>query len=133
MILYSHVHSRIQAYFVAYGMYIVLWCDANTSPAIKYASARDLHIVCLTDQVAGKPAYRTADKHRRCLNPVDGFQERNIINGYKPPHNIRMCDDDVFVLTGLWVCGNDLLATTVPLPVSGAPPSVLDIGAILSD
>ena len=54
------------------------------------------------ESVAGKPAYRTPFKHRRCLIPADGFYEWKIVDGRKIPHHIRMRNGEVFALAGLW-------------------------------
>jgi putative SOS response-associated peptidase YedK len=54
------------------------------------------------ETVAEKPTYRTPFKHRRCLIPADGFYEWKMVDGRKVPHHIRMRDNDVFALAGLW-------------------------------
>jgi putative SOS response-associated peptidase YedK len=54
------------------------------------------------ESVAEKPTYRTPFKHRRCLIPADGFYEWKVVDGRKVPHHIRMRDEVVFALAGLW-------------------------------
>jgi putative SOS response-associated peptidase YedK len=54
------------------------------------------------ETVAEKPTYRSPFKHRRCLIPADGFYEWKMVDGRKVPHHIRMRDNDVFALAGLW-------------------------------
>lgn len=49
-----------------------------------------------------KPAFRAAFRRRRCLIPADGFYEWQKQNGRKRPHFIRMRDDRLFALAGLW-------------------------------
>jgi putative SOS response-associated peptidase YedK len=54
------------------------------------------------ETVAEKPAYRTAFRQRRCLIPADGFYEWRQTPDGKQPYYIRMREDGVFALAGLW-------------------------------
>jgi len=54
------------------------------------------------ETVAEKPAYRTAFRQRRCLVPADGFYEWKQTPNGKQPYYIRMQQDGVFALAGLW-------------------------------
>jgi putative SOS response-associated peptidase YedK len=54
------------------------------------------------ETVAEKPAYRTAFRQRRCLIPADGFYEWKQTPDGKQPYYIRMREDGVFALAGLW-------------------------------
>jgi putative SOS response-associated peptidase YedK len=54
------------------------------------------------ETVAEKPAYRTAFRQRRCLIPADGFYEWKQTPDGKQPYYIRMQQDGVFALAGLW-------------------------------
>jgi putative SOS response-associated peptidase YedK len=54
------------------------------------------------ESVAGKPTYRAAFKHRRCLIPADGFYEWQQAGDKKVPHYIHMQDESVFAFAGLW-------------------------------
>jgi putative SOS response-associated peptidase YedK len=61
------------------------------------------------ETIAGKPAFRTAFKRRRCLVPADGFFEWKKEPGgedggkqRKVPHWIHRVDRGPFVMAGLW-------------------------------
>lgn len=56
-----------------------------------------------------KPAFRGAFKERRCLIPCSGFYEWRPIEGAKrkQPYFIRMADESLFGLAGLWERGKD--------------------------
>ena len=49
-----------------------------------------------------KPAFRDAYRHRHCLVPADAFYEWKQISGRKQPYCIRMRDQTVFGMAGLW-------------------------------
>lgn len=51
---------------------------------------------------AGKPAFRAAFRHRRCLVPADGFYEWRKEAGGKQPYLIRFADGRLFAFAGLW-------------------------------
>jgi len=54
------------------------------------------------ETVAGKPAFRDAFAHRRCLVPADGFYEWRTENGRKQPFRIGIKGGGVFAFAGLW-------------------------------
>lgn len=49
-----------------------------------------------------KPAFRDSFVSRRCLVPVRGFFEWQHIGGRKVPWYIRLRDEDIFSLAGVW-------------------------------
>jgi putative SOS response-associated peptidase YedK len=49
-----------------------------------------------------KPAFRGAMRHRRCLIPATGFYEWSGKRAARQPHLIRLKDQDLFALAGLW-------------------------------
>ena len=55
-----------------------------------------------SETAAQKPAYRAALRRRRCLLPADGFYEWQRSGKRKQPFLIRMDDDGLFALAGLW-------------------------------
>ncbi len=54
------------------------------------------------ETLSEKPSYRTAFKRRRCLIATDGFYEWKKTESGKQPFCIRMSDDGVFAMAGLW-------------------------------
>jgi putative SOS response-associated peptidase YedK len=60
------------------------------------------------ETVAGKPAYRSAFKRRRCVVPAEGFYEWQALasspgeRGGKQPYYIHRRDTDTILLAGLW-------------------------------
>jgi putative SOS response-associated peptidase YedK len=94
----------------------ILVVRANTEGAIELAKlrwglipgwAKDEKIAwnltnARVETVREKPAFRESFKKRRCLVAVDGFYEwRNTPEG-KIPYFIRLVDERVFYLGGLW-------------------------------
>jgi putative SOS response-associated peptidase YedK len=70
----------------------------NTDPKpAGYVNAR-------SESAAGKPAFREAFRHRRCLVPADGFFEWKKVGKRKQPYFIRPCGGGLFVHAGLWDC-----------------------------
>jgi putative SOS response-associated peptidase YedK len=56
-----------------------------------------------SETVADKPAFRSAYRHRRCLVPASGYYEWTMIDAKtKQPACIRMRDDALFAMAGLW-------------------------------
>ncbi len=49
-----------------------------------------------------KPAFRAAMKSRRCLVPASGFYEWESRGRTKRPHLIRLRDEPLFAMAGLW-------------------------------
>lgn len=54
------------------------------------------------ETAAGKPAFRSAIRRRRCLVPADGFYEWKRAGGRKQPYYIRLRDGGIFAFAGLW-------------------------------
>ena len=53
--------------------------------------------------IEGKPAFRAAFKHRRCIVPVSGFYEwKKGEQGAKRPHYIYPAEGKILGLAGLW-------------------------------
>jgi putative SOS response-associated peptidase YedK len=71
-------------------------------PWAKNASIGARMINARAETVAEKPSYRAAFKQRRCLIAADGFYEWKKTETGKQPHCIRMSDDGVFAMAGLW-------------------------------
>ena len=54
------------------------------------------------ETVAGKPAFRHAVRHRRCIVPASGFYEWQEEGGKKHPLYIRLKDGSPLFFAGLW-------------------------------
>jgi putative SOS response-associated peptidase YedK len=54
------------------------------------------------ETVAGKPSFRGAFRHRRCLIPADGFYEWRKEGAKKQPVYVRRKDGQPFAFAGLW-------------------------------
>jgi len=54
------------------------------------------------ETVAGKPAFRSAWRQRRCLVLADGYYEWQATSAGKQPWFIRRADREPFALAGLW-------------------------------
>jgi len=67
----------------------------NAKTAYRMINAR-------AETLADKPAYRGAFRQRRCLIPADGFYEWRQTGSGKQPYHIRMKDEGVFAIAGLW-------------------------------
>lgn len=93
------------------------------------------------ESVSGKPTFRDAFLHRRCLIPADGFYEWKPEAGGKQPWRIVRADGAPFAFAGLWERwrGKDggLLETAVIItteanealaPIHKRMPVMLDIG-----
>jgi putative SOS response-associated peptidase YedK len=69
--------------------------------------ARDLRIGLSTinarlETAAGKPAFRQAWKHRRCLVPASGYYEWRPQDGVRQPYWIHPADGPLLMFAGLW-------------------------------
>jgi len=54
------------------------------------------------ETVASLPTFRGAFARRRCLVPIDGFYEWQVLPGGKRPHAIARADGRPMALAGLW-------------------------------
>lgn len=54
------------------------------------------------ETVAGKPMFRDAFRHRRCLIPADGFYEWQQTKAGKQPWRVVRADGAPFAFAGLW-------------------------------
>jgi len=68
----------------------------------KDLSLGDRMINARAETAAGKPAFRSAIRRRRCLVPASGFYEWKRTNGRKQPYYIRRPDGKPFAFAGLW-------------------------------
>jgi len=60
-------------------------------------------INAMPETAAEKPAFRDAQRRRRCLIPADSFNEwQKVGPKKKQPYNFGMIDDSVFAFAGLW-------------------------------
>jgi putative SOS response-associated peptidase YedK len=60
------------------------------------------HFNARSEAVATSPAFRSAFAQRRCLVPISGFYEWKQTPSGKRPHWIRLLDDPVFCVAGIW-------------------------------
>lgn len=65
------------------------------------------------ETLADKPAFRDAWRRRRCLVPADAFYEWKAIGGRKQPYCLRMADNTLFGMAGLWEHWRDAAGETV--------------------
>ena len=54
------------------------------------------------ETAAEKPSFRGPMRHRRCLVPTTGYYEWTGGRGSRQPHLIRLKDQPVFAMAGLW-------------------------------
>lgn len=54
------------------------------------------------ETAAEKPSFRGPMRHRRCLVPTTGYYEWTGGRGSRQPHLIRLRDQPVFAMAGLW-------------------------------
>ncbi|MEM7254202.1 MAG: SOS response-associated peptidase [Pseudomonadota bacterium] len=54
------------------------------------------------ETVKGRPAFRTAFRHRRCLIPASGFYEWKAIGKTRQPYYFSMRSGEPFFMAGLW-------------------------------
>jgi len=68
----------------------------------KDASIGNHMINARSETVDQKPSFRTALKHRRCIVPASGFYEWQSVEGKKHPLYIKLSDDSLMMLAGIW-------------------------------
>lgn len=68
----------------------------------KDASIGSRMINARAETLSEKPSFQTAFKRRRCLIAATGFYEWQKLERGKQPHCIRMANDGVFAMAGLW-------------------------------
>lgn len=54
------------------------------------------------ETIAEKPSFRKAFQRQRCILPADSFYEWQRKNGEKIPIRIKLKNDDLFAIAGLW-------------------------------
>lgn len=54
------------------------------------------------ETIAEKPSFRKAFQRQRCILPADSFYEWQRKNGEKIPMRIKLKNDDLFAIAGLW-------------------------------
>ena len=66
------------------------------------------------ETLAEKPTFRKPFQSRRCLIPADGFYEwRKNPKGKSTPYHIRMHNQDLFAMAGLWECWRNPAGTEI--------------------
>ncbi len=64
-------------------------------------------IIARSETVATRGMFRDAYRARRCLVPISGFYEwRTTVSG-RQPHYVRLLNDEVFCLAGVWERSGD--------------------------
>jgi putative SOS response-associated peptidase YedK len=74
---------------------LIPWWAEDAHIGAKLVNAR-------AETLAGKPAFRDAYRRRHCLVPADAFYEWKPVEGRKQPYCIRMRDQALFGMAGLW-------------------------------
>lgn len=94
LIARNDVHNRPELQLVRWGL-IPSWLKDPKSLGSPLINAR-------AETAAEKPAFRGAMRHRRCLVPTTGFYEWTGKRGARRPHLIRLKDQELFALAGIW-------------------------------
>ncbi len=94
LIARNDVHNRPELQLVRWGL-IPSWLKDPRSLGSPLINAR-------AETASEKPAFRGAMRHRRCLVPVTGFYEWTGNRKARQPHLIRMKDQELFALAGIW-------------------------------
>ena len=74
---------------------LIPWWAKDAHIGMKLINAR-------AETLGSKPAFRDAYHRRHCLVPADAFYEWKAVAGRKQPYCIRMRDQTVFGMAGLW-------------------------------
>lgn len=82
------------------------------------------------ETAAEKPAFRGALRHRRCLIPATGFYEWSGKRSARQPNLIRLKDQNLFALAGLWedwlgADGSEIETVTILTTAANADMAVL--------
>lgn len=85
--------ARRELRLVKWGL-IPFWAK-DASIGAKFINAR-------AESAAGKPAFKTAFKHRRCLVPADGFYEWKKLKRKRQPYFFGSVDKRPLAFAGLW-------------------------------
>jgi putative SOS response-associated peptidase YedK len=88
----SHAHER-ELVLVRWGL-IPSW--------VKVPAEHTTLINARAETAAGKPSFRGAMRHRRCLVPVTGFYEWTGAKGRRRPHHIAPTGGGLMAFAGLW-------------------------------
>jgi len=94
LIARNDVHNRPELQLVRWGL-IPSWLKDPKTLGAPLLNAR-------AETAAEKPAFRGAMRHRRCLVPTTGFYEWTGKRSARQPHLIRLKDQDLFALAGVW-------------------------------
>lgn len=63
---------------------------------------RHMTLNARSETIFEKPSFRHAIKKNRCLVPVDGFFEFREVKGKKFPYHIKMADERIFAMAGIY-------------------------------
>lgn len=74
---------------------LIPWWAKDATIGARLVNAR-------AETLASKPAFRDAYRHRHCVVPADAFYEWKPVEGRKQPYCIRMRDESLFGMAGLW-------------------------------
>lgn len=91
-----YVNNQYQALPAVWPL-IPLWAKGKVS---KYSTAN-----AKSETIATTKSYQHAWKNgQRCLVPATGFYEWQVVEGqkYKQPYNIKLKDQPIFAMAGLW-------------------------------
>ncbi|SFV33852.1 SOS response-associated peptidase [Hyphomicrobium facile] len=94
LIARNDVHNRPELQLVRWGL-IPSWLRDPKTLGSPLINAR-------AETAAEKPAFRGGMRHRRCLVPTTGFYEWTGQRGARRPHLIRLKDQELFALAGIW-------------------------------
>ena len=78
---------------------------------------RAISINARAEEVAEKPTFRGAYRHKRCLVPVSGYYEWSVQGKSKTPFAFRLRNRRLFCLAGLWdaalIDGSEIQSFTI--------------------
>ncbi|HEY0835337.1 MAG TPA: SOS response-associated peptidase [Azospirillum sp.] len=85
------------------------------------------------ETLAGKPAFRSAFRHRRCLVPADGFYEWKTAGKRKQPYLIRRADGRPLAFAGLWERWPGPKGAPLPQPLETVTIVTTAAGGVVAD